>query len=57
MEAGQMTRQPVEPLSNIVLAAIQAAALDCAARADFAAAAHEYQVTFDAIIDGLTCKR
>lgn len=57
MEEDLMTRQPVGPLSNIVLAAIQAAALDCAARADFAAAAQEYQASFDAIIDGLTCKR
>lgn len=57
MEDGLMTRQPVGSLSNIFLAAIQAAALDCAARADFAAAAQAYQVSLDAIIDGLTCKR
>lgn len=54
MDAGVLARQPIAPLTNIFLAAIQAAALDCAKKGNFDAAANEYQSSFDAILDGLS---
>lgn len=54
MDAGVLARQPIAPLTNIFLASIQAAALDCATQEDFEAAAIEYQFSFDAILDGLS---
>lgn len=53
MEAGAIVEQPVAPLSNIVLAAIQAAALDCAVQEDFETAAAGYLRSFEAILSGL----
>lgn len=56
MQVGAITSQPIEPLSNIVLAAIQAAALDCAAQDDFAAAAAMYLKTIEVLLSGLATK-
>jgi len=53
MQAGKISQQPVEPLSNMFLAAIQAAALDCALQDDFKRAASEYFATFSSIVASL----
>lgn len=53
MEADVIAEQPVEPLSHIVLAAIQGAALDCAVQENFETAASLYLASFDAILSGL----
>ncbi|MEL6665430.1 MAG: helix-turn-helix domain-containing protein [Pseudomonadota bacterium] len=53
MDAGAIRQQPLGTLSQILLAGIQAAAIDCAAQADFERAASEYLVTFEAILRGL----
>ena len=53
MRAGAIDEQPLAPLANIVLAAIQAAALDCAAQDDFETAAEAYLQSFVAILQGL----
>lgn len=57
MQAGAIVEQPVEPLSNIVLAAIQSAALDCAVQENFEAAASQYLASFAAILSGLAKER
>ena len=54
MDAGAITHQPLEPLSNIMLAAIQAAALNCAASPDFQSAAALYSAAFGSILFGLS---
>ena len=54
MEAGSITRQPLEPLSQIMLAAIQAAAINCAATPDFQSAANIYLETLESILVGLS---
>lgn len=56
MQSGAIASQPLEPLSNIVLAAIQAAALDCAAQDDFDAAASTYVETLEGLLAGLASK-
>ena len=56
METGTIAEQPVAPLSNIVLSAIQAAALDCAVQKDFEKAASLYLDSFAAILRGLAQK-
>lgn len=56
MQAGAIASQPIEPLSNIVLAAIQAAALDCAAQADFEAAASTYLKTLEGLLAGIATR-
>jgi len=53
MEADAIAEQPVEPLSHIVLAAIQAAALDCAVQENFETTASRYLASFEAILNGL----
>jgi len=53
MDAGAIRQQPLGTLSQILLAGIQAAAIDCAAQADFELAASEYLVTFEVILRGL----
>jgi len=57
MDAGAIKRQPLEPLSLVMLAAIQAAAIDCAAQTDFEASATLYLVTFENILAGLSAPR
>lgn len=54
MAAGAIRTLPVDALAKMVLAAIQAAALDCAHAADFAAAAEPYLASLGALFDGLT---
>lgn len=56
MQAGAIASQPLEPLSNIVLAAVQAAALDCASQDDFDAAASVYVETLEGLLAGLASK-
>ncbi|WP_073978078.1 TetR/AcrR family transcriptional regulator [Erythrobacter donghaensis] len=56
MQAGALAPQPLEPLSKIVLAAIQAAALECAAHDDFDAAASTYVETLEGLLAGLARK-
>lgn len=56
MQAGAIASQPLAPLSKIVLAAIQAAALDCAAHDDFDAAASTYVETLAGLLVGLASK-
>ena len=54
MDAGAITRQPLEPLSNIILAAIQSAALSCADALDFQTAATLYLEALESIMAGLS---
>ncbi|WP_339379550.1 TetR/AcrR family transcriptional regulator [Aurantiacibacter sediminis] len=56
MQAGAIAPQPLEPLANIVLAAIQAAALDCAAQKDFEASASIYVDTLETLLSGLAAR-
>ena len=56
MQAGAIAPQPLEPLSKIVLAAIQATALECAAQDDFDAAASTYVETLEGLLAGLARK-
>ncbi|PCJ71108.1 MAG: TetR family transcriptional regulator [Rhodobiaceae bacterium] len=53
MEAEAIRKQPLESLSKVVLAGVQAAAIDCAARDDFDAAAKDYLKVFEEILRGL----
>jgi AcrR family transcriptional regulator len=53
MEAGAIQKQPIEPLSRIMLAAIQSAALDCAAAEDFDSTAETYLGTLETLLRGL----
>jgi AcrR family transcriptional regulator len=53
MEAGAIRKQPLEPLSRVMLAAIQSAALDCAAAEDFDRAAAAYLDTLGSLLRGL----
>lgn len=57
IQAGAIREQPVAPLSNILLAAIQAAALDCAVQNDFERAASEYFESFNSIVASLAIKK
>ena len=54
MDAGAIARQPLEPLSHIMLAAIQAAAINCAASPDFQSAADSYLAALESILVGLS---
>lgn len=56
MQARAIRPQPLRPLSNIVLSAIQAAALDCATRDDFDAAASAYVEKPEGFLAGLAIK-
>lgn len=53
MEAGAIGRQPLEPLSRVLLGGIQAAAIDCAAQEDFEKAAKSYLQVFEGILHAL----
>jgi len=56
MQAGAIAPQPLAPLSKIVLAAIQAAALDCAGQDDFDVSASAYFETLEGLLAGLASK-
>lgn len=56
MKAGAIVHQPVKPLSNMLLAAIQAAVLDCALQNDFKRAASQYFETFSSLVANLAVK-
>lgn len=51
--SGVIRQQPVQPLAKMFLAAIQAAALDCAQADDFDAAAAPYTSSLKAMLGGL----
>lgn len=53
MESGAIKQRPLLPLSRVILGAMQAAALDCAAREDYAIATKEYLEVFAEILQGL----
>jgi AcrR family transcriptional regulator len=53
MDRGAIARHPLQPLSRMMLSAIQSAALECASSADFNASAQEYLATLEAILRGL----
>jgi AcrR family transcriptional regulator len=53
MEAGAIREQPMAPLSRVILSAIQAAAIDCAAQDDFDSAAKDYLIVFRGLLEGL----
>ncbi len=55
--AGAIDDQPVEPLAKLLLAAIQAAALNCAKADDFAASAKPYIAGLKAMLHGLAINR
>lgn len=53
MKAGVLREQPVEPLAKMFLAAIQAAALECAVQDDFERAAQPYLAVMTTMLEGL----
>ncbi len=53
MDAGAIKRQPLEPLSRVLLGGIQSAAIDCAAQEDFEHAAKSYLQVFEGILHAL----
>ena len=53
MEAGLIARQPVEPLSRLLLGAMTEAAVACAGRADIAKAGAEYAGAFKSLVEAL----
>lgn len=57
MAAGAIEQQPVEPLAKMFLAAIQAAALNCAQAEDFASAAVPYISSLKAMLSGLATRQ
>ena len=54
METGAIKRQPLEPLSRVMLAAVQAAAIDCASQDDFETSSSLYLATFESLFAGLS---
>lgn len=53
VDIGAIKDLPVDPLAQMFLAAIQAAALDCAQSEDFSAAAEPYLTSLEAMLAGL----
>ena len=53
MDAGLIARQPIEPLSRLLLGAITEAAVACAGRDDIATAGAEYARAFKSLIEAL----
>ena len=53
MEAGLITKQPVEPLARLLLGAVTEAAVACAGRADIAKAGAEYARAFKSLVEAL----
>ncbi|WP_254912888.1 TetR/AcrR family transcriptional regulator [Novosphingobium sp. B 225] len=53
MEQGAIAPQPLEPLSHLMLAAMQSAAIDCASSEDFSTAAEAYLTSLEALLRGL----
>jgi len=56
MDAGIIARQPVEPLSRIILGAITEAAIACAGRSDIAKAGREYSAALKSMLEALRVK-
>lgn len=56
MAAGAIEQQPIEPFAKMFLAAIQAAALNCAQADDFASSAIPYISSLKAMLGGLAAK-
>jgi AcrR family transcriptional regulator len=57
MAEGYVARQPVEPLAQVLLGALNQAALVIARADDVAAARAQLGKTIDALLDGITVKR
>lgn len=53
MDTKAIRRQPVEPLTQMMLGAFQSASIDCAASDDFHATAKRYLQVTKALLDGL----
>ena len=53
MEAGLIARQPVEPLSRLLLGAVTEAAVACAGRTDVQKAGSEYSDAFKSLLEAL----
>src|SRR3954449_7124638 len=53
MDGGLIARQPIEPLSRLLLGAITEAAVACAGRDDIATAGAEYARAFKSLIEAL----
>jgi AcrR family transcriptional regulator len=56
MEAGLITRQPVEPLARLLLGAVTEAAVATAGRSDIARAGGEYSRAFRSLLEALRLK-
>jgi AcrR family transcriptional regulator len=53
MDAGLIARQPIEPLSRLLLGAVTEAAVACAGRADVLKAGSEYSRAFRSLLEAL----
>ena len=53
MDAGLIARQPIEPLSRLLLGAVTEAAVACAGRADVLKAGSEYSRAFKSLLEAL----
>jgi len=53
MDAGLIARQPIEPLSRLLLGAVTEAAVACAGRADVLKAGSEYSRAFSSLLEAL----
>lgn len=53
MDAGLIARQPIEPLSRLLLGAVTEAAVACAGRLDLLKAGSEYSRAFKSLLEGL----
>jgi len=53
MATGAIKQQPLDPLSRVILGALQGAILDCAQQSNYEHAAEEYLVVFEGILEGL----
>jgi AcrR family transcriptional regulator len=53
MDAGLIARQPIEPLSRLLLGAVTEAAVACAGRSDVLEAGGEYSRAFKSLIEAL----
>ncbi|MEH2515392.1 AcrR family transcriptional regulator [Bradyrhizobium sp. AZCC 1610] len=53
MDAGLIARQPIEPLSRLLLGAVTEAAVACAGRPDVIKAGSEYSLAFKSLLEAL----
>jgi len=56
MQAGTIKRQPVEPLSRLLLGAITEAAVGCATHRDYRTASSEYVAAIESLLEGIRAK-